>query len=97
MSAGSTTTTGGTAADLDGPWSGRVAPTPSTLSTPVITHRVLGDGRVLLLDRTRIYLWDGSGDPVGHGPVPGARALALTGDGGLLVLQDAATTRFGGQ
>ena len=87
----------GTASDLDGPWSWRVAPTPSTLSTPVITHRVLGDGRVLLLDRTRIYLWDGSGDPVGHGPVPGARALALTGDGGLLVLQDAATTRFGGQ
>ena len=87
----------GTASDPEGPWAWRF---PSEMARPlssVVAHRPLLDGRVVLLDRTQVYLWDGGSTITPLGPAPEARDLALLGDGSILVLQGAATTRFEGR
>ncbi len=87
----------GRADSVDGPWSWRFPSEDETSSAPIIAHRPLDDGRVVLLDRDHVYLWDGARTKVAVGDVPDAHEIALVGDGSVLVLQTGATTRFEGR
>lgn len=75
----------------DGAWQ----PGPRvTTPRPPVTHHPLADGRTLLATAEALYVADPDGAARRLGPTPEARALALTGDGAVLVLQATATTRF---
>ena len=87
----------GRAEALDGPWSWLIPTADSMPTAPIIAHRPLEDGRVVLLDRQRLHLWDGGPHKLTLGDVPDAHAFELAGDGSLIVLQAQATTRFAGR
>jgi len=87
----------GRADNPEGPWSWRFPSEAVAPSAPIIVHRPLDDGRVVLLDRDRVHLWDGARTKIALGDTPGAQEMALVGDGSVLVLQSGATTRFEGR
>lgn len=80
----------GSSVDPAGPWRWRAPP----IDTRPATHRALPDGRALWLDERAVWLADADGDWRRMGSTPGARAVALTGDGGFLVLQATGSTLF---
>lgn len=72
----------------------RGAPADLTGIADAVAHRPLADGRALILDAHGLVITAPDGAPQRLLEASSAHAFALTGDGGVLVLHDTATSLF---